>query len=195
MAKNERGLTPKQEAFCIAYVANGMNASQAARDAGYSQSSARQRGRELLDRPHVQQRIQELVTPRLEALEIDADRVIREVGLMAMARMSDLFRVQIPQGGLKPHHLAEHVPDTMRAAIQKVKVCELTGNVKEIVLHDKLRSIELLGRWKEHGWWKDTTEHTADDALTQLLTQIAESSGPRRPVPKKETAHGHGPAG
>lgn len=195
MGEVDLGLTPKQEKFCLAYVANGFNATQAAITAGYSKKTARQRGAELLNHPRVRQRWQALMNPELEALEVTAERVVREVGLMAMARMGDLLKVEIPKGGLKPSHLSDLLPETLQAAIRKVKVCELTGNVKEIELHDKIRSIELLGRWKEHGWWKDTTEHTADDALTQLLTQIAEMSGPRRPVRKEEIAHGHGAEG
>jgi phage terminase small subunit len=45
--------TEMQQAFAVAYVANGGNASEAAKTAGYSAVSARQQGSALLDKPHV----------------------------------------------------------------------------------------------------------------------------------------------
>ncbi len=45
--------TEMQQAFAMSYVANGGNASEAAKSAGYSAVSARQQGSALLDKPHV----------------------------------------------------------------------------------------------------------------------------------------------
>lgn len=46
-------LTPKQKAFADNYIANGGNATDAARKAGYSERSARDIGSENLTKPHV----------------------------------------------------------------------------------------------------------------------------------------------
>lgn len=48
MPLDENGLTVKQKLFCDNYIANGYNASKAARDSGYSETSAREIGRENL---------------------------------------------------------------------------------------------------------------------------------------------------
>lgn len=48
-----RELTEQQAAFVAAYVANGGNATEAAKTASYSETSARQIGSALLDKPHV----------------------------------------------------------------------------------------------------------------------------------------------
>lgn len=46
-------LTPKQKAFADNYIANGGNATDAARKAGYSERSARDIGSENLTKPHI----------------------------------------------------------------------------------------------------------------------------------------------
>ena len=51
--------TGNQEAFALAYVANGGNATKAAREAGYSANSCRQIGSHLLAKSHVQAAIRE----------------------------------------------------------------------------------------------------------------------------------------
>ena len=51
--KKKRKLTYKEQAFCIEYVKNGYNATQAAIKAGYSERTARQIGTENLSKPHI----------------------------------------------------------------------------------------------------------------------------------------------
>lgn len=56
-------LTDKQEAFCIEYVANNGNATEAARRAGYNDNggdSIRSMGYENLTKPHIIARIQQI---------------------------------------------------------------------------------------------------------------------------------------
>ncbi len=57
-------LTARRQAFCDAYLANGMNAAQAAREAGYSERSARSTGNRLLGCAE----IQDYIKGRAEAL-------------------------------------------------------------------------------------------------------------------------------
>jgi len=49
--------TDMQKSFAIEYASNGGNATQAAKDAGYSAKSAHEIGRQLLDKPHVNELI------------------------------------------------------------------------------------------------------------------------------------------
>lgn len=53
VARLPNGLTPLQDAFVDAYIANGGNATNAAKTAGYAAESAEQRGYEALQKPHV----------------------------------------------------------------------------------------------------------------------------------------------
>ena len=52
-------LSTRQEAFCRHYTASG-NAADAARQAGYSERSARQTGCALLERPYVIERLRRI---------------------------------------------------------------------------------------------------------------------------------------
>tara|TARA_R110000803_G_scaffold57718_1_gene115752 strand:- start:1409 stop:1867 length:459 start_codon:yes stop_codon:yes gene_type:complete len=54
-------LKDKHEKFCAAYVI-GRNATAAAKEAGYSEKSAYNQGYELLKRPDIQERLEELET-------------------------------------------------------------------------------------------------------------------------------------
>lgn len=51
--KDKSGLTVKQKLFCERYIANGYNASEAAREAGYSPISAHSIGQENTRKPEI----------------------------------------------------------------------------------------------------------------------------------------------
>ncbi|WP_052000034.1 terminase small subunit [Caenispirillum salinarum] len=46
-------MTDKQQRFAVEYASNGGNATAAAKAAGYSEASAHEIGRQLLEKPHV----------------------------------------------------------------------------------------------------------------------------------------------
>lgn len=50
-------LTAKQERFIECYLSNGMNGAAAAREAGYSERTAKEQGYENLTKPHLKQAI------------------------------------------------------------------------------------------------------------------------------------------
>lgn len=70
-------LTDKQEMFCQEYLVD-LNATQAARRAGYSQKSAKQSGTENLSKPAIMARIDELKAKRVERVQIDSDWVLQK---------------------------------------------------------------------------------------------------------------------
>ena len=55
--RGDTRLNPMQERFAVAFARNGGNATEAAKQAGYSESTARQQGSRLKTLRHVQQRI------------------------------------------------------------------------------------------------------------------------------------------
>lgn len=71
-------LTPKQELFCLAYVAN-MNATTAALEAGYKSNNPNRIGTELLNHPLCSKRITELTRARRERLEFSADYLLKKL--------------------------------------------------------------------------------------------------------------------
>ena len=81
-------LTPKQERFCQEYLVD-LNASAAARRAGYSKATARAIGNENLQKPDVAERIAEMRAQQAERVQVDADRVLRELCLIGFSNMAD----------------------------------------------------------------------------------------------------------
>lgn len=71
-------LTDKQAKFCAEYLVD-LNATQAAIRAGYSAKTANVQAVEIMAKPHVQERIQSMMTKRAERTEITADYVLRTI--------------------------------------------------------------------------------------------------------------------
>ena len=77
-------LSSTHEIFCQHYVTNGGNATQAAKDAGYSPVSAHNQGSVLLERIDVQLRIEQLKMATVDKLQITREAVIRAYGAIAL---------------------------------------------------------------------------------------------------------------
>lgn len=84
MAK--KGLSPKQEKFCIEYAACG-NATQAAIAAGYPEKSARSVGSENLAKPDIIDKIKEISSRKTTARIMTVDR--RQERLTELAENSE----------------------------------------------------------------------------------------------------------
>ena len=69
-------LNAKQEKFCEEYMVD-LNATQAAKRAGYKEDNARQMGTENLAKPAIAERIAELKAERSARTLVDADYVIK----------------------------------------------------------------------------------------------------------------------
>lgn len=70
-------LTDQQDLFCKEYIID-LNATQAAKRAGYSEKTAQEQGSRLLSNVMVQERITELKSDREQRLQIDADWVLKQ---------------------------------------------------------------------------------------------------------------------
>lgn len=86
-------LTPKQERFCEEYLVD-LNASAAARRAGYSRATAGAIGNENLQKPEIASKIMELRQARSEKVQVDAERVLRELCLLGFSNMADFMVAQ-----------------------------------------------------------------------------------------------------
>ena len=67
--------TDKQEMFCLEYLKD-LNATQAAKRAGYSERTAKEQGTQLMGKPHVRIRIQSLMAERSKQTLVDAAFVV-----------------------------------------------------------------------------------------------------------------------
>lgn len=84
-------LTKKQERFVEEYLID-LNATAAARRAGYSAKTADRIGPELLGKTCVSEAITEAMAARSERTEVTQDQVVRELAGLAFREGEDEFR-------------------------------------------------------------------------------------------------------
>jgi phage terminase small subunit len=141
-------LTPKQKCFVGEYLKD-LNATQAAIRAGYSPSSAAEIGYENLRKPQIATAISQAFKARAERTRVEGDRVVLE---LARIGFSDLREIASwGEGGLA-YKASDELTDEAAATI--AGIVETVTRTKDsrkrrtltIKLHDKLRSLELLGR-------------------------------------------------
>ena len=82
--KDARGFTEQQLTFCVNYVANGGNGSQAAIDAGYGAAGAKVRAHRLLELPRIREKIAELTARAAD----QASATIEQAGVTAVAEQA-----------------------------------------------------------------------------------------------------------
>ena len=87
--RNEYGLTEKQELFINAYVLNGGNGTQAAKDAGYADSGAHTRAWDMLRMAPVQARMETLCR---DLMGKHAPAAIAALAELAVSSPSDTVR-------------------------------------------------------------------------------------------------------
>ena len=87
MKLEHKTLTPKQQRFGEEYLID-LNATQAAKRAGYSEKTAFRIGTENLHKPAIQVAIQEALQKRSDRTEITADSVLRELAVLAFSDMA-----------------------------------------------------------------------------------------------------------
>lgn len=130
-------MTPKQEQFCREYLID-MNASAAARRAGYSLKTAEAIGHENLSKPKIADRISQLMTERTEAVEITTDKILTALARIAFADPRRLFD---DAGQINP----KQIPDDLAEAVAGI---EPGQHGTKIRMNDRLKALELLGRYK-----------------------------------------------
>ena len=86
-------LTHKQERFCQEYLVD-LNAAAAARRSGYSKATAGVIGAQNLSKVMIAQRIAELRAEQSRRIQVDADRVLRELCLLGFSNMQDFVIAQ-----------------------------------------------------------------------------------------------------
>lgn len=133
-------LTPKQKRFVDEYLVD-LNATAAARRAGYSDKTACEQGSRLLANVKVQAAIQERQKTLQGKLAITQERVLEELASIAFANGTDF--VTITHAGLLNVKATSDVPKDKLPAIAGIKYNQQGIEIK---LHDKVRALELLGK-------------------------------------------------
>lgn len=170
-------MTAKQQRFAEEYLID-LNATQAARRAGYSAKTAADIGRQLLRKTPVASRIQEAIDARAARTEITQDRIIKELARLAFLDIRKAFN---RNGTMKPLH---EMDDDTAAALAGLDAIELRedgapiGTVKKLKLSDKKGALELLMRHMGMLNDKVRVQGEPENPLTLLIRQIQGSALP-----------------
>lgn len=159
-------LSEKQKRFVQEYLVD-LNATAAAKRAGYSAKTACEQGARLLANVKVQAEIQKAMEKRSARTEITQDRVLQELAAVAFSRGTDYANVIA--GCVVVNDTAE-LTEQQKAAIVSIRQ---TKDGVEIKLADKHRALELLakhlGLLSEKGGYEDEME---DDPLTKSIKEV-----------------------
>lgn len=160
----DRALTPKQERFVAEYLID-LNATGAARRAGYSEKTANEQGSRLLANASVAAAIEAARAKQAAKLEITAERVLRELARIGFSDPRKLYR---DDGSLKP---ITELDDDTAATIAQVEVLEefagrgdereQIGWTKKLKHWDKVAALDKLG--KHLKLFTEKHEHSGPD--------------------------------
>lgn len=175
MARNETGLTHKQQRFVDEYLKD-KNATQAYIRAGYkakNDNSAAVLAHTLLKNAKVRDEIDSQLQRLSEECGVDLQRTLLEVGRVALFDPRKLFN---DDGSPKAIH---ELDDDTAAAIAGVEVVQLGGDdapaiIKKYKLTDKNAALEKL--MKHFGAYEKDNRQKADP-LTEFAKFIAERTG------------------
>jgi len=155
-------LTEKQALFVQEYLID-LNATRAAKSAGYSENTAYSIGSENLSKPEIQEAIQEAQLDRQKRTEITQDMVVKELARIAFLDIRKAFDesgnlLEIPD-----------MPEDIARAVGGMDITKWTGRgedngtetTKKVKLIDKKGALELLG--KHMKMFTDKTELTGPE--------------------------------
>lgn len=170
-------LTEKQKKFINEYLID-LNATKAAKRAGYSEKTAGSMGQQNLKKLEIQNEIDKRIKAREKRTEISQDKVLKELAAIAFARSTDYAnvvrkKVKDPITGKWVTLSAVELTPTKQLTDEQIKALSGIKEGKygiEISQCDKVRALELLGR--HLGLWKDKVEVSGLDAEKNKLDNI-----------------------
>lgn len=165
-------MNKRQERFCEEYLID-LNQTQAAIRAGYSARSAGQIASELLKKPNVRARVDEMLAERSRRTGVTQDRVVRELARIGFVKLTDVIDVENVQ-------VKQDADEDDLAALQGVKVRKMRGEMmdseeREFRLADKTKALELLGR--HLGMFSDRAEVMVNDRVVIVDDLSGDGSG------------------
>jgi phage terminase small subunit len=167
-------LTPKQARFVEEYLID-LNATDAARRAGYSAKTAEQQGPRLLGNVGVAAAIQAAISARSARTQVTADRVVEELARLGFSDMREF--AEWGAAGVKLRN-SDTLPDDAARCVAEVSqtITEGGGSLK-FKLHDKKGALELLGR--HLGMFNDKLDMTTGGQPMAFTLGIGDKLGDR----------------
>lgn len=179
IGKSRPGVAHRRRLFVEAYIANGGNAADAARQAGFSEKNARFQGSRLLTYEDVKQMLARRQGEIAEKFSLTAENVIGELAKIVRADLRKLFT---DDGKLLP--MAEW-PEEIASAINSVEIDELfagrgnqreqIGYTKKLKLCDKNSALTLAMR--HLGMLVERSEVTHRVDIADRIQQARKRSG------------------
>jgi phage terminase small subunit len=142
-ARTAAGLTARQQRFVEHYAILG-NAAEAARRAGYAESSAKRAGFDLLRVPRIAAAIAATNTARAERLRLDGDRVLEECARLSYVNLRAFLEERGGALALKPFD--DIAPEDWSALAELTVTPTEHGPRVKVKLFDKLRAMTLLAK-------------------------------------------------
>lgn len=151
---NEGKMTLQEEQFALTLVGNGGRRKEAFVEVYGDIPNPSQAAAKLAKKPHVAERIADLMTNELEIAQTNAKRVIVETSRIAFANVLDIFDPDIYREEKRLVLLnLEDIPRHLSAAIKKIKShakgIEVEFHDKTRVLQDMQKRFGLLGERKD----------------------------------------------
>jgi phage terminase small subunit len=162
-----RKLTDKQLAFIREYPKD-WNATQAAIRAGYNANSAAVTANELLQNPLIKPKIEN----KIEVLDKKADGVVQKIleELMRIAFFDIRDVLSWTDTGVAFIDSTKINENAARAISEIKETANNFGGSRSIKMHDKIRALELLGRYA--GMFKEQVEVTNKTSHEVIIEQI-----------------------
>ncbi len=175
-----RKLTAKQQRFVDEYLID-LNASAAAKRAGYSAKTSDQLGYQLLQNPSVSAAVSAGRKAQSERTQIDADALLLRLDAEAHADIADLYDAT---GSLKPIH--EWPLIWRQGLVSGIETEQIGGGetpvitIRKVRLSERIRRLELIGKHKSVGAFIEKHEHTGKDGGPIQTEEVSESERARR---------------
>ena len=171
MSKADR-LTPKEEAFCLAYLETG-NASEAYR-LSYSAKTAsaktiNEKASRLLDKDKIGARLAEIRAGHQKRHEVTVDRIVAELAKIAFANSEDYFAWGPDGVEVKPSDQLTTAQRSVVSEVSQTRTAE--GGTIRVKLSDKQAALEKLGKhlgmFIDRGAPTTTNYYISDRPLSQ----------------------------
>lgn len=165
-----RGLNARQRQFAQEFIVD-LNASAAARRAGYSVKTAGSIGFDLLKKPEIEALIAEGMRARQSRTEVTQDRVVKELARIAFGDPRAVMTWGPDGVKLKD---STTLNDDVAALVAEISetVTEHGGTLR-IKTNDKLRALELLG--KHVGAFKGAPGEDDDELPVSIVVEMVDA--------------------
>jgi len=115
-------LKERQEKFCQAYLIS-RNATSAAKEAGYSERSAYNQGHELLKRPEIQERIEELGSEITTAVDVISELEKQYEAAKSNGHGQTALKALELLSRVRGNNQEDNVPDDLDTLENEIKNC------------------------------------------------------------------------